>query len=130
HDSIADTVLRMTPGADQQALHAALGQSIAERSRFEPNDARVAIRHLSSGGRQDMAEHVFGRAVTIARSAGDRRTNLQLAHALLDETSQPEAASRLVSSLPFKQRIRRSTLIAVASFVAIGLLVAAIVLRA
>jgi len=130
HDSIADTVFRMTPGANQQVLHAALGQSIAERSGFGPKDARVAIRHLSSGGRQDMAEEVFARTVTIARSAGDRRTNLQLAQVLLDEASQPELASRLVSSLPLKQRIRRTTLLAIGSLVAIGLLIAALALRA
>ncbi|HEX5577928.1 MAG TPA: AAA family ATPase, partial [Gemmatimonadaceae bacterium] len=105
HDSIAETVVRMVPGQARAQLQGELGSALARNAPADLSQLRIAIRHLDAGGRRDEVEATFSRAVAIARSSGDRRSSIQLASSMLGETSPSEAAGRLVSSLPFTQRI-------------------------
>ena len=104
HDSVAETVVRMVPGQQLVEIHGSLGGVIANTVSSDLAELRVAIRHLEAGNRRDELEHVFSRAVALARASGDRRSNVQIAAALLGEASPSEAASRLASSLPLTQR--------------------------
>jgi hypothetical protein len=105
HDSIAETVVRMVPGQAREQLQGALGSALSRNAPGDLSQLRIAIRHLEAGGRRDEVEATFSRAVAVARSSGDRRSSIQLASSMLGETSPSEAAGRLVSSLPFTQRI-------------------------
>ncbi len=105
HDSIGEAVVRMVPGIQLSETHGLLGSALARSSTAELSGLRIAIRHLSAGGRRAEVEQTFSRAVAIARSSGDRRSNTQLAAAMLGETIPSDAAGRLVTSLPLQQRI-------------------------
>jgi hypothetical protein len=105
HDSIAETMIRMIPGDQRAALQGALGSALSRSASSDLGELRVALRHLEVGGRREEIEELFSRAIAIARASGDRRSNLQIAAALLGETTPSAAAARLVESLPLSQRI-------------------------
>ena len=105
HDSIAETVVRMVPGQQRTEMHGALGAAIARSASSDLAELRVAIRHLGAGGRRDEIEEIFSRGLAIARASGDRRSPIQIATAILGETSPSATATQLVESLPLAQRI-------------------------
>ncbi len=104
HDSIAETVSRMVPVNQLSKIHGDLGSALAASSTADMTDLRIAIRHLSADGRRPEVEAAFARALAIARTSGDGRSNTQLAAAMLGETVMSEAAGKLVASLPISQR--------------------------
>ena len=119
HDSIAETVVRMVPGQARAQIQGALGSALLRTAAADLSQLRIALRHLDAGGRRDEVEAAFSRAVAIARSSGDRRSSIQLASSMLGETSPSEAAGRLVSSLPFTQKLGLSHPGRIAAFSAV-----------
>ena len=120
HDSIAETVVRMAYPQERAQAHHALGAARFQSS-YLPH-LRLAIRHLNASGDRDKTREAFVHAVAIARAAGDRRSNLQLATAMLGESIPSETANRLAASLPLSNRISLPTVMR-AGFVAILLTV-------
>jgi DNA-binding SARP family transcriptional activator len=107
HDSIAETVVRMAYPQERVQAHHALGTARLQSS-YLPH-LRLAIRHLNASGDWDKTNEAFVRAVAIARLAGDQRSNIQLAAAMLGESLPSDTANRLAASLPLSNRIRLST---------------------
>jgi len=103
HDSIAETVVHMTGPQKAAQAHHALGLARLESSHLP--HLRLAIRHLNAAGDWQRIEEAFARAVSVARTAGDGRSNVQLAAALLGESLPSATASRLAASLPLRKRI-------------------------
>jgi hypothetical protein len=105
HDSIAELAVRMIPGHQRSEIQGALGSAIARSASSDLAELRVAIRHLDAAGRREEIEEIFSRGIAVARASGDRRSNIQLASAMLGEPSPSSAAAKLVESLPLTQRI-------------------------
>ena len=119
HDSIADAILRLAPPHDRTSMHSAIGIALAETDIADVRHARATIRHLQAAERNADVEAVFGRFVTGARNAGDMRSNIQLAAAVLGEAAPTDAASRLAASLPLRQRFESSVISRIAGIVVV-----------
>lgn len=109
HHTIAEAALHLGGDAKRRTSQAALGLALASSPDASAHELRLALQHLVEAGRMDEAETAFRRSFALARSSGDRRSNTQLAIAMLGESVPSATARRLVASLPFTQRIGLSS---------------------
>jgi DNA-binding SARP family transcriptional activator len=112
HDSIAETVVQMAYPQERAEAHHLLGTARLHSS-YLPH-LRLAIRHLNAAGDRDKIREAFVRAVAIARAAGDQRSTLQLAAAMLGESLPSKTATRLAESLPLRNKISTAAIVGVA----------------
>lgn len=105
HDSIAEATVRLAGEEKRKRVQGALGAALASPADADARQLRLALQHLIESEHLDEAENVFVRATAAARASGDRRSNLQLATAMLGESIPSPTARRLVGSLPIVQRV-------------------------
>ncbi|HUR00755.1 MAG TPA: AAA family ATPase [Gemmatimonadaceae bacterium] len=105
HDSIAESAVRMCDTVTKRKVLGDLGVALSRSAGADPHRLRLALHHLIDSGKTDEADNVFRRFVSTARRNGDRRSNIQLAIAALDESHPSPVTKRLVASLPIMQRV-------------------------
>ncbi len=109
HDTIAEAALHIGGDAKRRTSKAALGVALASPPDASSHELRLALQHFVEAGRMDEAEPVFRRCLAMARSSGDRRSNTQLAIAMLGESVPSATRRHLIASLPLTQRIGLSS---------------------
>jgi len=104
-ESLRKPTVDASPVHDVVAIHAAFAQALFEdRARLDvPGWQRLAT-HARAAGDTRLLAAAFTRFIEYRRQRGDRRRNLELAAALLDNASTGEEQRRLVRVLPLHVR--------------------------